>query len=182
MDKLTTTQPLSSLLQKQGISTWQRLMHFLPSLPYGRNSNRSDLSLILTEGKGTCSSKHAFAKAVAIENGFTEVKLVLCLYKMNADNTRNIGPVLKEHGLEYIPEAHCYLMVNGIRQDLTKPTSSFARIENDLLHEEFILPDQVAAYKIEMHQEYLRKWVNSQPNRTFQEIWNAREACISALS
>jgi hypothetical protein len=78
------------------------------SLPYGRNSDHSDWRLVLGEGRGTCSTKHALLADLARENR-RHVALVLGIYEMDEDNTQEIGTVLDRNGLPCVPEAHCYL-------------------------------------------------------------------------
>ena len=84
------------------------------SLPYGRNSDRSDWRLVLAEGRGTCSTKHALLSELARENG-RHVALVLGVYEMDGGNTPRIGAVLERDGLPRAPEAHCYLAYEGGR-------------------------------------------------------------------
>ena len=57
--KLTSKDKLSELAKRNGIKTWNELTKFIKNLPYGRNKNRTDFGLVLSEQKGTCSSKHA---------------------------------------------------------------------------------------------------------------------------
>jgi hypothetical protein len=106
-------------------------------LPYGRNSRRSDYGLVLVEGRGTCSTKHALLAALAGEHGRT-VELRLGVYEMNADNTPGVGPVLNRYGFDLVPEAHCYLAYRGVHVDLTR-TAAMDPIE-DFLYEETIEP------------------------------------------
>ena len=104
------------------------------------------------------------------------------MYKMNAANTPKIGNELEKHGLEYIPEAHCYLLIENQRKDFTSPTSDFARIADDILEETFITPSQVAEYKVQYHQTYMKQWIQKSRSRfTFEEIWQIREQCIRNL-
>ena len=176
--------PLTELARKQGIATRSTLLHYLRHLPYGRNSSRGDLSLVLTEGQGTCSSKHALAKAIALENGLDEVQLVLCIYQMNAQNTPGIAVAITDTGLTYIPEAHCYLDISGQAVDITAPGSDYSRIQSDIMQEESILPEQVTAYKVAKHRSYIETWCSTRDARgyAFDEVWAIREACIAALS
>jgi hypothetical protein len=85
------------------------------SLPNGRNSDRSDWRLVLKEGRGTCSTKHALLAELARENG-RHVALVLAIYEMDEANTPGVGAVLERHGLPCVPEAHCYLAHEGARR------------------------------------------------------------------
>ncbi|MEL6812842.1 MAG: hypothetical protein AAFP76_16055 [Bacteroidota bacterium] len=177
--QLTYTQLIANL----GISNWEHLLSYVAAIPYGRTSNRQDLSLVISEGKGSCSSKHAFLKCIAMENKIPNVQLILGLYKMNAINTPGIGTVIDDHGLDYIPEAHCYLKIGENRRDLTHPNASFNRIAKDLIEEIEIQPEQITSFKVSFHQEFLKSWVidNSIP-LSFEQIWEIREQCIQNLS
>ena len=62
---------------------------------------------VLTEGCGTCSSKHALLAGLAAAQRLP-VALMLGIYLMNERNTPGIGPVLARYGLAEIPEAHCF--------------------------------------------------------------------------
>ena len=180
---LFSQELLSKNLNQHGISTWDQLLHYISALPYGRNSNRADLSLVLSESKGSCSSKHALVKQIAMENNIGPVELILCIYKMNRRNTPAVAPILNQFSLDYIPEAHCYLKVNGIECDLTGPDSDFLSYTNDILYKEIIKPSQVVDYKIIRHKEFLQDWLNqSKSNLSFDELWRIRELCIQQLS
>lgn len=104
--ELKSNKELSKLVKERGITTWNELLPHIRQLPYGRNKIRTDFSLVITEEQGTCSSKHAFLKAIADEN-YLNVKLILCLFKMTEKNTPGIGTELTKNGIEFIPEAHC---------------------------------------------------------------------------
>jgi len=158
-------------------------MQVLRGIPYGRNTHRNDLSLVLTENKGTCSSKHALLKAIAREQNIAAVQLILCIYKMQLSNTPGIGKHIEKSGLTYIPEAHCYLRIEDMRVDLTNANSSVDNIANDILHEELILPAQVDVYKVEAHQQYIKEWIIKESIlMDFNAVWAIREKCISTLS
>lgn len=180
---LDSKDQLTILLNSKGINTWSELTDFVQKLPYGRNSNRKDVSLVLKEEKGSCSSKHAFLKKIAELNNLVDCKLYLGIYKMNNVNTPNIGFELIDNQIDYIPEAHCYLSINGQKHDFTSVNSSFSKIENDIITEIEISIEQVDEYKVEFHKNYLRNWVKkSQPKFDFEEIWRIREKCIRNLS
>ena len=84
--------------------------------------------------------------------------------------------------LDFMPEAHCYLKYENQRYDFTNPTSDISKIEKDIILEKEITPQQVAEFKVEFHQSFLKKWLNENEERyTFEEIWKIREACIKAL-
>jgi hypothetical protein len=159
------------------------LIETVKQIPYGRNSNRHDFSLVISENKGTCSSKHAFLKDFANNNNIPNVKLYIGIFKMNEENTTKIFPLLSENQINYIPEAHCYLKVDGIPIDVTTSESFYTKIKNDILEEIEIEPIQVADYKVNYHKEFLKKWIiETNQNKTFEKIWEIRENCIQKLS
>lgn len=161
---------------------FENLIERVKNMPYGRNANREDFSLVIAENKGTCSSKHAFLKDYANKNNITNVSLFIGIYKMNERNTK-IGPILNEHHLEYIPEAHCYLKIDGKVVDVTSKDADFEKLRADLLEEIEIEPHQVADFKIKYHQDFIHNWIiNNQINYKFEEIWKIRERCIEKLS
>lgn len=181
--KLHSNDSLSLLIKHDNIENWQDLTTRIKALPYGRNENRKDFSLVWTEQKGTCSSKHAFLKYVANLNAIPNVKLILGMYKMNHLNTPKIGDVLTKQSLDYIPEAHCYLKTNGEFVDYTSSSSDFNRIKNDILLEKEIEPHQVAEFKVDFHKAYLRNWIKTNDIIfSFDDIWKIRELCIANLT
>jgi hypothetical protein len=102
---------------------------------------------------------------------------------MNEENTSKIFPLLSENQINYIPEAHCYLKVDGIPLDITTSESFYTKIKNDILEEIEIEPIQVANYKVNYHKDFLKKWIiETNQNKNFNEIWTIREKCIQKLS
>lgn len=174
---------LSEAVRNLGIIKFEDLKQYVRAIPYGRTSDRGNLNLVLRENRGTCSSKHALVKAIAIENEITGLDLVIGMYKMTSVNTPNIGDAIKNSPLSYIPEAHCYLKYNGQRIDLTAIGTSFERIQADLLEEQIIKPSQIGSYKVIYHQAYLKTWIKEKSiSLDFEEVWSIREACIKNLS
>lgn len=180
---LISKDELTAIIKDSGIETWNELIKFVSKLPYGRNANRTDLELVIKEKKGSCSSKHALLKKVADLNDIENVKLILGIYKMNRQNTPNIGNVLIENSLEFIPEAHCYFKIDDKRKDITTNNSDFEKIKCDILKELEIKPEQVAEFKVEYHKEFLTKWITENNiKRDFNEVWQIREKCIENLA
>ena len=116
---LDAERPLGRRFAAMGISDYVEAARHVRSLPYGRNADRSDWRLVLEEGRGTCSTKHALLAELARENGLP-VSLMLGVYEMDGANTPGVGAVLEHHGLPFVPEAHCYLAHDGRRVDLTR--------------------------------------------------------------
>lgn len=181
--KLTSHDQLTQLAKRNGIETWNALTEFIRNLPYGRNSNRNDLSLVLAEGKGTCSSKHALLKRLADLNNIPHIDLVVGIYKMTELNTPNIGKALTNNSIDFIPEAHCYLKINGIPTDFTSKQSDFKRIENDIIQEQYIEPHQVSEFKVDYHKTFIKRWLkDTKSDFEFDQIWQIREQCIGNLT
>jgi hypothetical protein len=181
--KLNSEDKLTRIIKNNGIESWNELILLIQNLPYGRNKNRTDFSLVLLEKKGSCSSKHALLKKAADLNGIPNIKLILGIYKMNEANTPKIGRELTKNDLEYIPEAHCFLKINGVRLDLTTANSDIKNIEKDIIQEKEIQPEQVAQFKVDFHKSFLKQWIKKNNILfNFNELWHIREQCIFNLS
>jgi len=173
----------SSICRSQGITDWQALVAHVKNLPYGRNSNRKDFALVLKEGRGTCSSKHGLLSHVAQENQVENVKLMMGIFMMNELNMPKIKDVLNNHGLEAIPEAHCYISIDGVNMDITSAKTDVSMNHIMIVKEKEILPDDIHTKKVDWHQKQIREWmINKNLPYTFEEIWQIREECIEALS
>ena len=167
-----------------GARTYRDASKIVYELPYGRTSSRTDLTAVLREGRGTCSSKHALLRLLASEQGIA-VKLVLGIYLMNERNTPGVGVVLTKYQLKEIPEAHCYVVYDDKRIDVTRAVRTSVEPIDCFLHEEEISPSQVGEYKIAMHQDFVRRWLptaNLGADWDFDRLWRAREECIAALA
>lgn len=181
--KIESTLPCSTLCKAKGLNDFVSLCNHIKNVPYGRTTNRSNYRAVLKENKGTCSTKHAFLKEVAIENSIIKMQLCIGIYKMNDTNTKGVGDVLKQYHLEYIPEAHTYIKINGAILDVTRATISGESFEDRLLLEKEIQPQDIGDFKIQTHQNYLKQWLTEENlEYTFKAIWAIREDCILAIS
>ena len=180
---LNSKDKLTELAKSIGIESWNQLTEYVKNLPYGRNKNRTNFGLVLSEKKGTCSSKHALLKSIADLNNVPNIDLVIGIYRMNEFNTPKIGTELTNNSIEYIPEAHCYLKINGNRIDLTAKKSEFKKIEKDIIQEKEIEPKQVAEFKVDYHKEFIKSWLKKTNSEfKFEQIWKIREKCIENLT
>jgi hypothetical protein len=154
-------------------------------LPYGRNRSPEDKMTVFHDHRGTCSTKHALLRRLAIEQSL-EVDLCLGIYYMTERNTPGVGRVLERHSLPLVPEAHCYLRNGHARIDVTRvpghqPQESITRF----VYEETISPDQIGKYKNELHRRFLQQWIAATKPvsaSTLEQIWSIREECIAALT
>jgi hypothetical protein len=174
--------PLTRRFRALGAPDFAAAARHVWRLPYGRITERMRFGLVLDEGRGTCTTKHALLAELAREQAI-EVQLTLAIYEMSERNTPGVGTVLARHGLECIPEAHCFLRHEGARIDVTGVPAGAEPIER-LLHEEPITIAQIGDYKIARHRQFLADWLARRPEGgrlDLEEAWRIREACIAAL-
>jgi len=173
---------LSAAVLSKGIDSSSKLIKFLAHLEYCRISDPQSLALVVTEMRGTCSTKHAFLKALAVEQQWQDVQLILCMYKMSEKNTPGIGDSLSSHDLEYMPEAHCYVRIQGEAIDVTRPGAQLEKIEQDILLEVSIEAEQVGEWKKNFHRSYLADWAKREGRKEgLEQLWAIRENCIQSL-
>ncbi|MGE6567342.1 hypothetical protein ACQKE9_02125 [Shewanella vesiculosa] len=161
-----------------GLKSFHQACDYVWRLPYGRTSEPYQFKTVLSESRGTCSSKHALLKLLADENG-VEVELVVGLYPMKESNTPGVGVVLDKYGYKFIPEAHCYLNFRGSRVDLTRFGSEAVEEINEFFIEVPVRPQKLAKVKPEMHRQFL---VEKYGEGQVASVWQIREECIAALS
>ena len=180
---LTAGGDLTRQFRSRGVEDFHAAARYVRDLPYGRISDRADLTLVFTERRGTCTTKHALLAQLAHEQGL-DVALTLGVYEMSGRNTADVAPVLAKYGLDSIPEAHCSLTYAGARIDVTR--AARANEDNDtFLYEETITPAQIGSYKIALHQQFMRDWIaggRGPKDRTAEDVWRIREECIAAIS
>ena len=176
---------ISAAFMEVGVRDFRAAAAYVNRIPYGRNTNPEDRLAVMSEGRGTCSTKHALLRRLALEQDI-EIALVIGIYQMNARNTPGVGDVLEKYGLKSLPEAHCYLRSGQKRIDVTRVTGHCPSEEiTDFMYEESISPDQTGEYKATLHRRFLREWVEDITTGaayTLDDVWRIREECISALA
>lgn len=169
---------LTVLMQEAGIVSFNDACRFVSTIPYQRISDREDLSLVYHERRGTCSSKHAFLKQLAHEQGRDEVELMLVYFKMSGESHACLTDFFVKIGLEYIPEAHVCLRYKEQMFDYTTRFNwdfSALTLEEHVIDIPTLLKD-----KIKQHQRFIANWNNTQFSN--EQIWLWREECIALLS
>ena len=175
--------PLSEECRSLGIIDFQDAVEYIFRLPYRRNSSKEDLTLVFSEKCGVCSTKHAALAALALENNFRELKLMIGIYQMNKKNTPGVGEVLRKSNLDFMPEAHTYLVFENKRIDITREVETEESPFVSLLLEKEIKPNQISDFKVKLHRDFLEKWIlENEMKYSLDEIWKIREDCIFALS
>jgi hypothetical protein len=175
--------PFTQRFRDAGVSDFVGAATLIWRLPYGRIADRNQFWLVLEEGRGTCTTKHALLAELAREQGI-DVQLTLGIYEMSDRNTPGVGPVLSKYGLECIPEAHCYLRYQGTLIDIIGVAVGAEPI-GPFLHEEPITIEQIGAYKVDCHRRFLGDWLARRAAAdalSLEEAWRIREECIAALS
>ena len=175
--------PVSRAFIDGGTATVRAAFQDVWSLPYGRNDDPGDPLAPLIEGRGTCSTKHALLARLLDEQDI-DCELRLGIYEMCETNTPGVGSTLAAHGLDAIPEAHCFLVVEGRRIDVTRVDSKGAEPIGSFLYEEAIEPEHIGEYKRTLHRRFIDAWAieNDGAPLTGAQLWAIREACIEALA
>lgn len=181
--ELIADSEVTAAFRKLGIHRFSEACAFVQNLPYGRNASRADFLLTLSEGKGTCSSKHGLLAQLAEAHGQDDIHLMVGIFLMGKETHPQTGAILGRHGLKNIPEAHCYLRYNGGRYDFTAKGKDISGIEPFIVREQRCEPNQLIDWKPMIHKHYLESWLKRQQSEmTLDEVWEIREACIQKLS
>ena len=175
---------ISTSFKHLGILSFQEAAQYICNLPYKRNVFKDNVLCVFDDGGGTCSTKHALLKTLAIENNKNDLKLFVGIFRMNSFNTPMISSCLENYHLSYIPEAHCYLKYNHEILDFTGVSFLEKKFIVDLLDEFEIASHQISDYKVSRHQNFLSNWLNEHREISYsmEEIWKIREECIKLLS
>lgn len=168
-------------VRARGFNSFEQLAEHVRLLPYGRTGNKEDPCAVLREGRGTCSSKHQLLAAVAHDCGHSDVHLTVGIYEMCEANTPGVGAVLSAAFLTSIPEAHCYLTVEGERLDFTGLGSGVESPFESLVAEQVVAVSSLVRIKTGFHKEALASWAHAR-GLTEGAAWATREACIAALA
>jgi hypothetical protein len=168
-------------VRTRGFASFEDLTEHVRALPYSRTSNLDEPLAVLREGRGTCSAKHQFLAAVAQDCGHSEVQLTVGIYEMTEENTPGVGTVLKAASLGSIPEAHCYLSIEGDRFDFTGLRAGGSSPFAALLAEYTVSPAILPQIKVELHKKAIGAWASGR-GISEEVAWAIREACIAALA
>ena len=176
--------PVSAAFAAAGACDLVEAFELAWALPYGRNVDAGAPLAALSEGRGTCSTKHALLARLCDELN-VDVELRIGIYEMTEANTPGVGRVLDAHGLTFLPEAHCFLVFDGQRIDVTRHVAAGTTPIDKFLYQEGIRPDQVGAYKRGVHRHFIEHWAAESPDAgglSGEILWTIREECIAALS
>ena len=180
---IVADKEISGAFRKRNVLNFKAATEWVKQLPYGRNTDKHQLITVFSDNQGTCSTKHALLKKLAMENDFEDIELFMGLFKMNRVNTPKVGKTLDRHNLSYLPEAHNYLKFRGTILDFTKPGFLPSGFANDLIEEVKIMPHQITEFKVEYHKKFLADWLQKEClSLNLDGLWKIREQCIADLS
>jgi hypothetical protein len=179
--KIIPVGEISHFFLSKNITNLWGAIDYVKKLPYGRNTDRVNYAQVLIEQRGACSTRHALIAALANEIG-VPLNLTLVVFLLTSDNTPKIAQILESSGLTAIPEAHCYLTYDNNVLDITFPESEAFLFTSNVEEEFIITPEQIGPFKLEKHQDFIKKWIKNKPDLNFELIWNVREQCIQKLS
>ena len=174
-----------AILSTTNIRTFHEACIYISSLPYKRNSNKTNPVCVLDEKCGTCGTKHALLKSIALENNCPQIQLMMGVFYMNGQNTPAIQPILTKYNLPCLPEAHNYLKVEPETvYDFTLAKINALNFKPYLLTEIEITPIQTKTFKIAFHKNFLAEWLTQHPEVSYniENLWEIREKCIRAIA
>jgi hypothetical protein len=172
--------PIAASLREHGLIDFHDACRHVQALPYARPSG--GWPTVLSEGRGTCNSKHALLVMLARELGLHSIQLGLGMFELRGEGFPGVARVLATAGLPCMLEAHCYLVHERTRVDLTWPREQTIPHPR-FLHEETIDPSELPHGKIDRHRAYLELWLAERGwSMSLDQAWQIREACIAALS
>ena len=180
---LTQSDPVSRAFISRGIHTFHEAIDYVHQCSYGRSLDQSDMTSVLHTGQGTCSSKHALLAQLAL---LYQIKLQLqcAIISVEAENMPTIAPLLNALDINFFPEAHCFLEGEHGALDVTFKDQSI-QPKFKILAQITLCPDEMRAYKVKWHQNYLKKWMKDlrlDQHYSLDDIWQKREAWIKVLS
>ncbi len=163
-----------------GFTQFDRLARHVRDLPYGRPARDIDPLSVLTEGRGTGSTKHRLLTCVAHSCGHYEVTLTVGIFAMSEATTPGVGAVLADAHVESIPEARCYLTIDHQRFDFTGTPRGPRSPLTALKAEFFLTPDAVSERVRALRRQFLAQWAFEQ-GLSPERAWCVRQACLAAI-
>lgn len=140
---------LSKKFLELGIKSFREACKYVHNSEYGYNTNVDDKMIFFKENMGTYTTKHAVIAGLAEEFNIPLHKHV-GVYKFTEEISTGTNEILKKYNLPYVPMAHCFLVYNDYRFDLTEGNCN----GKNTSIEEFIYTEKVDPF-ISRKDEYL---------------------------
>ncbi|TXI87025.1 MAG: hypothetical protein E6Q37_02905 [Crocinitomicaceae bacterium] len=171
--------PVSKAFLARGINDFSNACLHVQSLPFARIDNPIDFLSVLSEGKGTCSTKHALLATLALENGREDIELMVGIYLIDEVTHPQLKTVFIEHGIIGVPENHAFLRCGQQRYDFSRSDWSIVDFEHRIVREQRCDPNQMHDWKPMIHKHYIGGWLKRQQiDLTIDQIWAIREKCV----
>ena len=156
-----------------GIKSFKEAIDFVHNSEYGYNSDYDDKMIFFKENMGTCTTKHATIAGLAEELNIPIYKYV-GVYKFKEEISTGANEILKKYNLPYVPMAHCFLVYNDYRFDLTEGNCN----GKNTSIEEFIYTEKVDPFISRKDEYLLYKKVLKEKVLTSQEMEGTAERTI----
>ncbi|EKU99814.1 hypothetical protein Lepto7375DRAFT_1887 [Leptolyngbya sp. PCC 7375] len=155
--------PIADQCLQRGLTTFHEACHWVKALPYGANSSSEDSLILFEEGYGNCTTKHgAIARLAAAHN--LSVSKYLGFYRLNDDIVTGVSAILQPHGLDFIPQSHCFLVHGDYRVDLTEGNCNG---KNKTIEDyDFVIqvkPDLTEEQHEAIYRDHLRRYYSIEP-------------------
>jgi hypothetical protein len=181
--KLNNHSELTASLKSIGITHFKEACLYIQKIPFGRNNNPKDFSTVLTENKGTCSTKHGFLGKISEEHLQSDIHVMVGIYMMSEKSHPHLKTVFETYNLKFIPETHAYFRVNDVRYDFSSENFSISEIEPFIIREQRCEPLQLIGWKTMIHKHYIESWIKRQNlSYTPEQVWEIREMCLLSES
>ena len=140
---------LSKKFLELGVKSFKEACDYVNKINYGYNTNYDDRMIFFKENKGTCTTKHAVIAGLAEELDIPLFKHV-GVYKFTEEISTDANEILEKYEIPYVPMAHCFLVYEKFRFDLTEGNCN----GKNTSIEEFIYEEKVDPF-ITRKDEYL---------------------------
>jgi len=164
---------ISKVFLNLGIKSFKEACDYVHNSEYGYNSNADIKMIFFKENMGTCVTKHATIAGLAKELNIPLYKHV-GIYKFTEEISTGTNEILKKYNLPYVPMAHCFLVYNNYRFDLTEGNCN----GKNTSIEEFIYTEKVDPFISRKDEYLLYKKVLKEKVLTSQEMEGTAERTI----
>ncbi len=153
--KLTAQSATSLFLNRKNVTDFHSAIRYLKQLPTTQECVSHDLLQTAQEGGSRCS-KTALLAAVAKENFYTNVKLVLCTFTESHEDNTLIKCLLKNYNLPSLPSTACFLKY----QDEFYSPFSAAQIDPSSIQSDIeITPMQIGSFTQRYCHHFIKHWL-----------------------
>jgi hypothetical protein len=145
--------PFADAFLAHGAATFRQACEWVKALPYGASSRLDDPMVLFADRSGTCAAKHDAIVGLAAELGL-DVHKNLGFYRLTDEIITGVAGLLRPHGLDFVPSAHCFLEHGAVWIDLT--AGNCTGKNNDLDQFDLVIPVPPGASRAELAVHYDR--------------------------